>query len=53
MESWIVRAYDKKNKVIDCWVIENRTESQAMNEASADIQKLGADVDDWTMVKTS
>jgi hypothetical protein len=49
--NWIVRAYDTKNNVIDFWAIKNRTESQAMSEAEADIYKLGENVDDWSMTQ--
>lgn len=49
--NWIVRAYDNEDNLIESWTIENRTESQAMSEASADIYKMGEVVNDWTMMK--
>ena len=31
------------------WVIEDRTEDEAFNEAAADVQAMGDEVADWTM----
>jgi len=47
-DNWRVTVYDKKDKIIDSWVIENRTENEAENEAIAD---LPYEMNDWTMTK--
>lgn len=45
-KNWLVRYYDKNNKVISSHKIINRTEHEAENEAMADFPN---DCDDWTM----
>jgi len=44
--NWKVTAYDKDNNIIEQWVIENRTEHEAENEAMADLPEC----DDWSMM---
>lgn len=44
---WLVTVYDKNDKVEDAFIIEDRTEHEAENEATPDVQ----DAADWTMVK--
>jgi hypothetical protein len=51
--NWKVRVYEG-NKVIDSWIIENRTETEALHEAESEIAKesiLQEKDFDWTMVK--
>jgi hypothetical protein len=44
---WLVTAYDKNDKVEEVFIIKDRTEHEAENEASADVGNFP----DWTMVK--
>jgi hypothetical protein len=48
--NWLVRVYDKKSRLLDRWIIENRLEREAEGEALADVEKVRG-YDDWTMVK--
>jgi hypothetical protein len=45
---WKVKVYNKKNKVIDSWIILHRTEQQALKEAEAETERI-AECEDWTM----
>ena len=47
-KDWIVRYYDKKDKLIGSHVIKDRTEHEADNEAVAD---MPLDCEDWTLVE--
>jgi hypothetical protein len=47
---WQVRVYDKKDKLLDKWIIENRTEHEAFEEADAGLNEIDG-VADWTMTK--
>jgi hypothetical protein len=47
-KDWIVRYYNKKDKLIGSHVIKDRTEHEADNEAVAD---MPSDCEDWTMVE--
>ena len=47
-KDWIVRYYDKKDKLIGSHVIKDRTEHEADNEAVAD---MPSECEDWTMVE--
>lgn len=47
--NWQVTAYDKDGEVLETFVIENRTETQAEKEAMNDADIL--DCWDWTMVE--
>jgi hypothetical protein len=47
-KNWIVRYYDKRNVLIDSYIIKDRTESEAESEATADMPEI---CDDWTMVE--
>lgn len=49
MADWIVRAYNKNNRVIKKWIIKDRTEHEAENEAMAELSYL-SNVWDWTMM---
>jgi hypothetical protein len=46
-KDWIVRYYDKKDKLISSYIIKDRTEHEAENEAMGD---MTYECDDWTMV---
>jgi hypothetical protein len=50
---WSDEDNDGPGRVIACWVIEDRTESEAFREAAADVQVLGSQVTDWTMEENS
>jgi hypothetical protein len=50
-KDWLVRVYDKKNKIIGKWIIENRLENEAVREALPDVQQITG-YDDWTMTWT-
>ena len=47
---WLVRVYDKKERVIGHWTIKDRTEHEAEEEAVADLKEF-PNYDDWTMTK--
>jgi len=51
-KNWIVRVYDEDNKIIDKWIIEGRTESEALSEAENEMDRVSQreDYDDWTMM---
>jgi hypothetical protein len=49
MPNWKVRIYDKDNKVIALWYINERTEHEAEKEARSEIEHRFPDCDDWTM----
>lgn len=61
MPNWEVVVYDMwltdeddeclgtSNRVMACWRIEGRTESEAFREAAADVRILGHEVAYWTM----
>lgn len=54
MNNWIVRIYNKKDSIIESWTIENRNESEAMNEASADVHRFSEsndEYDSWSMTE--
>ena len=48
--NWLVRCYNEDNEVINSWVIQERSELEAVHEAEADPRVLESD--DWTMTKT-
>lgn len=45
---WLVTAYDENKKVIEAFIIEQRTEKEANDEA--EIEPCVLDSHDWTMV---
>jgi len=47
-KDWIVRYYDKKDKLIGSHVIKDRTEHEAEEEAIAD---MPLECEDWTLVE--
>ena len=47
-KDWIVRYYDKKDKLINSQIIKDRTEHEAEHEAIAD---MPYECEDWTMVE--
>jgi hypothetical protein len=58
LANWLVRCYNKKNKVVDSWVITGLTEKEAYRKAEADIQVNPTihsflEVDHWTLTMTS
>lgn len=46
--NWLVRVYDKNDKEIASWTIENRTEHEARRETEAELHNFSR-CDDWTM----
>lgn len=46
-KNWIVRYYDKKDKLLGSHMIKDRTEHEAEEEAIAD---MPLECDDWTLV---
>lgn len=48
VKNWIVRYYDKKDKLIGSHIIKERTEQEAENEAIGD---MPYECEDWTMVE--
>jgi hypothetical protein len=36
-KNWRVRYYDNKNRIVESWVIKDRTEHEAENEAWGDV----------------
>jgi len=48
--NWLVRCYNENDEVTDSFVIQERTEIQAVREAESDPRVL--DSTDWTMTKT-
>ena len=47
---WVVTVYDDRDEVLDFWVIEDRTEHEAEDEAMADVARI-AGAADWTMTE--
>jgi|ERR1035437_391229 hypothetical protein len=45
---WIVTTYNKSDKILKSWLIQDRTEHEAENESASEVNKKG--VDDWTMM---
>ena len=48
--NWLVRCYDVIDEITDTFVIQERTEIQAVREAESDPRVLASE--DWTMTKT-
>jgi hypothetical protein len=48
MKNWRVVYYDKNNKIIKSFIINNRTEHSAENEAMADMPD---NCDDWSLME--
>jgi hypothetical protein len=46
-KNWIVRYYDKKDKLIGSHMIKDRTDHEAQEEAIAD---MPLNCEDWTLV---
>ena len=46
-KDWIVRYYDKKDNLIDSFIIRDRTEHEAENEATG---LMPPETEDWTMM---
>ena len=46
-KDWIVRYYDKKDKLIGSHLLKDRTAHEAENEAMAD---MPYECEDWTLV---
>ena len=49
-KNWKIKYYDKNDKLISSFLIENRTEHEAQNEAMGDIPN---NCEDWTMMPES
>ena len=49
MSNWRVTTYDKDNEVLETFVIENRTEKEAEEEAANDVDVF--DCWDWTIAE--
>jgi hypothetical protein len=47
--NWDVRVYDEHDKIIAAWIIENRSEYQADDEATAQIKQHYPDSASWTL----
>jgi hypothetical protein len=47
VKNWIVRYYDKKDKLIDSHMIKDRTDHEAQEEAIAD---MPLECEDWTLM---
>ena len=47
--TWVVRVY-RRQEIIACWEITDRTEEEARKEARADICQLKG-YDDWTLTR--
>ena len=50
--NWLVRLYDKNDKVIDKFIIKDRTEREAEREAFGEVNR-NSKCEDWTMTKYS
>jgi len=48
MENWIVRYYDKRDNLIESFLIKDRTEHEAENEAMA---QMPDKCEDWTLTE--
>lgn len=48
--NWVVRVYDVNDDLLAAWVIENRTEFEAENEAYAEAQRIPHEAD-WTITE--
>lgn len=48
--NWLVRCYNAEDKIEDKFVIQERSELEALREAEVDPRVLAAE--DWTMTKT-
>lgn len=46
-QDWMVTEYDETEKIIDTWIIEDRTEHEAEREAESTVSR---DCADWTMM---
>lgn len=50
INDWIVRIYDEQDRPITSWIIRNRTDHEASNEAMANIAREFPEGNvDWTM----
>ncbi len=47
MKTWVVRIYDRQDNIVDEYLIENRTEHEAVKEAESDSVVLQND--SWTL----
>ena len=47
--NWIVTVYDINNRVLDSWTIADRSESEAFNEAAANVFNI-SDYFDWELL---
>lgn len=50
VQNWIVRCYDKNDKIIQIIIIKDRTEHEAEREAESNPDVLNAY--DWTLTKS-
>ena len=51
LHDWVVRVYNKNNKVIAKWIIEDRTEHDASREAESAVETCYQRADDWTLTQ--
>ena len=49
MQTWVVRIYDTQDNIVDEYLIENRTENEAVKEAESDSVVLQND--SWTLTE--
>jgi len=49
--NWIVRIYDENNKVVDHWIIKDRSEMEASKEAMSEIEHRHPNCADWTLTR--
>jgi hypothetical protein len=52
-KNWIVRVYNEDDKIIDKWIINDRSEHDALSEAENAMDRISQreDYADWTMVE--
>jgi len=52
-KNWIVRVYNEDDKIIDKWIIKDRSEHDALSEAENEMDRVSQreDYADWTMVE--
>jgi hypothetical protein len=48
--NWLVRCYNEDDKIVDKFVLQDRSETEAVREAEADPRVLASE--DWTMTIT-
>ena len=51
MPNWKIRVYDDNEKVVESWVIKDRTSQEAHKEAMSEVEHRHPMCNEWTMME--